>query len=236
MRFPWSLRAQRSNIAVDAHLARDRFAALAVANEISRAPAVLGSGLATRIILAVLCCLAMHDVARAGTSSSDIMSGLPPVVKDTAKPPDCTVTYLVTNFTTNDTIAVRMQITPDPNDTSVNNVMPCPPDIPPRVASRALDVCTRRAAEPKHCVFADMGRDFEKRPRLDNTAENNSRCTSDKATYIGLACWRSGELDVCDVGCGIGAAAAITAAAERCEAKQQRQCPITGSLPVLAPR
>jgi hypothetical protein len=189
-----------------------------------------------RIILILLCCLAMSDAARAGTNSSDILSGLPPIVKDTTKPPTCTVTYLVTNVTTNDTIAVRMQIVPDPNDAAVNNVMPCPPDIPPPVASRALDVCTRRAAEPKHCVYADMGRGFEKTLRLDNTAENNSRCASDKATDIGLACWRSGELDVCDVGCGNNAAAAIAAAVERCEAKQQRQCPITGSLPVLAPR
>jgi hypothetical protein len=189
-----------------------------------------------RIILPLLCCLAMPNLAHAGTSSSDIQSGLPPVVKDTAKPPDCTVAYLVTNITTNDTIAVRMQITPDPNDTPVNNVMPCPPNIPPRVASRALDACTRRAAEPRHCVYADMGRDFQSRPRLDNTAENNARCASDKATDIGLACWRSGELDVCDVGCGSSAASAIAAAVERCEAKQQRQCPITGSLPVLAPR
>jgi hypothetical protein len=189
-----------------------------------------------RIILAVLCCLAMPDATPAATTSSDILSDLPPVVTDTAKPQNCTVTYLVTNVATNDTIAVRMQIAPDPNDTPVDNVMPCPRDIPPRVAARALDVCIRRAAEPKHCVFTDMGRDFEKRPRLDNTAENNSRCASDKATDIGLACWRAGELQVCDVGCSSSAASAIAAAVERCEAKQQRQCPITGSLPVLAPR
>ena len=188
------------------------------------------------IVLALLCLLAGPSVVRAGTSSSDIQGGLPPVVTDTTKPADCTVTYLVTNIATNDTLAVRMQIAPDPNDTPVNNVMPCPPDIPPRVASRALDACTRRAAEPKHCVFADMGRDFQSRPGLDNTAEDNSRCASDKATDVGLACWRSGELDVCDVGCGSSAASAIAAAVGRCEAKQQRQCPITGSLPVLAPR
>jgi hypothetical protein len=189
-----------------------------------------------RIILLLLLLLAAPWVARAGTSSSDITSGLPPVVNDTTKPPDCTVTYLVTNVTTNDTMAVRMQIAPDPNDVPANNAMPCPPDIPPRVASRALDACTRRAAEPRHCVFADMGRDFEKRPRLDSTAENSSRCASDKATDIGLACWRSGDLQVCDVGCGNSSALAIASAVERCEAKQQRQCSITGSLPVLAPR
>jgi hypothetical protein len=193
-------------------------------------------GTAMRIVAALLVCLTVPDVAHGGTSSSDGLCGLPPVVNDTTRPPNCTVTYLVTNTAINDTIAVRMQIAPDPNDTPVNNVMPCPPDIPPRVASRALDVCIRRAAEPKHCVYADMARGFEKQPRLDNTAENNSRCTSDKATDIGLACWRSGELEVCDVGCGSDAASAIAAATERCEAKQQRQCPIIGSLPVLAPR
>jgi hypothetical protein len=189
-----------------------------------------------RIVAALLVCLAVPDVARGGTSSSDGLSALPPVVKDTTRPPNCTVTYLVTNIALHDTIAIRMQIDPDPNDTPVNNVMPCPPDIPPRIASRALDACIRRAAEPKHCVYADMGRDFEKRSRLDNTAENNARCRSDNAIDIGLACWRSGEVEVCDVGCGSSAASAIAVAQERCEAKQQRQCPITGSLPVLAPR
>ncbi len=194
------------------------------------------TGVAMPIVLALSAVLAMPQFVRAGTSSSDITSGLPPVVNDTTRPADCTATYLVTNVTTNDTLAVRMQIAPDPNDVAVNNVMPCPRDIPPRVASRALDACTRRAAEPRHCVFADMGRGFDKQPRLDNTAENSSRCLSDKATDIGLACWRSGALNVCDVGCGNSAASAVAAAVDRCEAKQQRQCPITGSLPVLAPR
>ena len=210
--------------------------AFAMTDRACQASTIPASGVPRRLILLLFCCLALASVARAGTDSSDILNSLPPVVTDTAKPPACTVTYLVTDVTTNDTIAVRMQITPDQNDTPVNNVMPCPRDIPPRVASRALDACTRRAAEPKHCVFTDMGRDFEKRPRLDNTAENNSRCASDKATDIGLACWQSGELEVCDVGCGTSAASAIKAATERCEAKQQRQCLITGSLPVLAPR
>ena len=157
---------------------------------------------------------------------------MPPVIKDTAKPPDCTVTYLVTDIATNDMIAVRMQIAPDLNSAPINNVMPCPPNVPPRVASRALDACNRRAADPKHCVYGDMGRDFEKQPKADNTAENSSRCASDKATDIGVACWLSGELQVCDVGCGNSPASAITTAVNRCEAKQQRQCPITGSLPV----
>lgn len=190
----------------------------------------------TRAILVSLCCLATLGPARAGSSTSDILSALPPVIEDTTKAADCTVTYLVTDVATNDTIAVRMQIAPDPNDRPVNNLMPCPRDIPPRVASRALDACMKRAADPNDCVYADMGRDFEKQPRADNTAENNARCASDKAADIGVACWLSGELQVCDVGCGETPAKAIAAAVNRCEAKHKRQCPITGSLPVLAPR
>jgi hypothetical protein len=189
-----------------------------------------------RTFLIVFCCLTLLSPARAGTSTFDIMNNLPPVVQDTTKAATCTVTYLVTDVTTNDLIAVRMQITPDPNEQPVGNLMPCPPNIPPRVASRALDACTKRAADPKQCVYADMGRDFEHRPKVDNTAENNSRCASDKASDIGVACWRAGELQVCGVGCGDSPATAVAAAVNRCEAKQQRQCPITASLPVLAPR
>jgi hypothetical protein len=93
-----------------------------------------------------------------------------------------------------------------------------------------------RAADIKDCVFADMARAFQRRPNADASTENTSRCASDKATDIGIACWRSGELRICGVGCGISPAAAVSAAVVRCEAKHQRQCPITGSLPVLAPR
>ena len=179
--------------------------------------------------------LTMLGPALAGTSTFDITNGLPAVIKDTTKAANCTVTYLVTDIATNDTIAVRMQIAPDPNDQPKNDLMPCPPDVPPRVASRALDACGKRATDPKNCVFADMARGFEQQPKADNTAENYSRCASDKATDIGVACWRSGELQVCDVGCGNSPATAITAAVTRCEAKHQRQCPITSSQPVLAP-
>lgn len=187
-------------------------------------------------IVTILCCLAAAGPARAAVNSPDLMNGLPPVIEDTTRAAQCTVTYLVTDIRTNDMIAVRMQISPDPNDTPVDNLMPCPADIPPRLASRALDACVARAADPRNCVFADMGRDFEKRPTVDNTAENASRCRSDKAADIGVACWRSGQLQVCDVSCGGSPAAAAAAAVSRCEAKQQRQCPISGSLPVLAPR
>jgi hypothetical protein len=189
-----------------------------------------------RTLLVALCCFATFGPVSAGTSTFDVLGNLPPVVQDTTKAATCTVTYLVDDVTTNDLIAVRMQISPDPNEKPVGNLMPCPLDIPPRVASRALDACTKRAADPKQCVYADMGRDFELRPKVDNTAENNSRCASDKATDIGVACWRAGELQVCSVGCGDSPVTAVAAAARRCEAKQQRQCPITASQPVLAPQ
>ena len=178
----------------------------------------------------------MLNVARAGTTTFDMMNALPPVIKDTTQAENCTIAYLVTDVATDDLIAVRMQIAPDPDDQPVNNLMPCPQEIPPRVASRALDACIIRAADPADCVYADMGRDFEKQPKAASTAENYSRCASDKASDLGVACWLSGELQVCDVGCGSSSAAAIAAAVQRCEAKHQRQCPITGSLPVLAPK
>jgi hypothetical protein len=191
-----------------------------------------------RAILISLCgwMLFSPGFTRAAPSSFDIQNELPAVIKDTTKAADCTVTYLVTDITTNDTIAVRMQISPDQNDQPVNNVMPCPKEIPPRVASRALDACVIRASDPRNCVYADMSREFENRPNTDNTSENGSRCASDKASDIGVACWLAGDLQVCGVGCGNSPQSAITAAVNRCEAKHLRQCPITGSQPVLAPR
>ena len=187
-----------------------------------------------RAILMLLCaCVLTIPALAAVTNAYD--SGLPPVVEDTTKAANCTVTWLVTDITTNDMLAVRMQITPDPNDRPANNLMPCPPEIPPRLASRTLDACVIRAADPKNCVYADMARGFEKQPKADNSAENFSRCSSDKASDIGVACWLSGDLHVCGAACGNSPAAAISAAVSRCEAKHLHQCPITGSLPVLAP-
>jgi len=188
------------------------------------------------IALAAIALAVISAPAGAAPSSGDISGGLPPVVKDSTKAATCTVTYLVTNIVTNDTIAVRMQVTPDQNDSPVGNLMPCPPDIPPRVASRALDACIRRAGDPKDCVFADMARDFEKHPGINSTAENSSRCSSDKASDIGIACFLVDGLQVCSVGCGGSPQSAIAAAVRRCEAKQQQQCPITGSQSILAPR
>jgi hypothetical protein len=186
------------------------------------------------IVLPLL--LAVHGQANAAADLTYTPNDLPPVIEDTTKAADCVVTYLVTDISTNDMIAVRMRISPAESDKPVNNLLPCPRDIPPRLGSRALDVCAIRAADPKTCVFADMGRDFEKHPTASNTAENMSRCASDAASDIGVACWRAGNLDVCSAGCGDSPATAIAAAVSRCEAKQQRQCSITGSLPVLAPK
>jgi hypothetical protein len=187
-----------------------------------------------RAIPLLLCGCILASPAKAVTSSYDY--GLPPVVEDTTKAANCTITWLVTDITTSDMLAVRMQITPDPNARPVNNLMPCPADVPPRLASRALDACVIRAGDPKDCVYADMARGFEKSPKADSSAENFSRCSSDKATDIGVACWLSGDLQVCGAACGDSPVAAISAAVSRCEAKHQHQCPITGSLPVLAPR
>jgi hypothetical protein len=188
------------------------------------------------LVLTLALTFILPGPAWAAPTIGDSLNPLPPVIEDTTKAAPCTVTWLVTNITTNDTFAVRMQIMPDPNDRPVNNLMPCPPNVPPRVASRALDACILRAADPKDCVFADMARGFEKRPNADNTAENASRCSSDKASDIGVACWHSGALEVCGAGCGASPEAAIGAAVSRCESKHQQQCPITGSRPVLAPR
>ena len=189
-----------------------------------------------RYISLYLCCLALSGPAHAVTGSYDSLNTLPPVIEDTTRAAPCTVTWLVIDIATNDAIAVRMQVTQDKDDRPVNNLLPCPPDVPPRVATRALDACILRAADPKDCVFADMSRGFEQRPIVDNTAENASRCSSDKASDIGLACWRSAQHEVCAAGCGSSPEAAIGAAVSRCEAKHQHQCPITGSRPVLAPR
>ncbi|MSP02301.1 MAG: hypothetical protein EXR07_14805 [Acetobacteraceae bacterium] len=188
------------------------------------------------MLLLCLALLASPATAWAAIASFDLGNDLPPVIEDTTKAANCTVTYLVTDITTNDTIAVRMRMTSAPNDRPENGVMPCPRDIPPRVAARALEACGVRAADRKTCVFADMARDFISRPTVNSTAENTSRCASDQATDIGIACGTSGDAQICGVACGIGPEAAAAAAMTRCEAKHLTQCKLTGSLPVLAPR
>lgn len=173
--------------------------------------------------------------AQAGTLDFNLGLGVPPVILDTKAPPACTVTWLLDNTANNDIFAARMRIDASDQDSPVNGRMPCPANIAPRVADRALDICASRAADPKTCVFADMARGFEAHPDMRNTAENGSRCTSDKAAQIALACWMSGGLAVCNVGCGDTAEAAKQSARARCEDKQQRSCPIMESVPVSGP-
>ena len=173
--------------------------------------------------------------AQAGMLDFDTGPSVPPVIVDTKAPPACTVTWLVDNTANNDVFAARMRIDAGEGDTPVDGRMPCPTDIEPRVADRALQECSSRSADPKACVFADMARGFEAQPDMRSTAENASRCPSDKATQIALACWMSGGLAVCNVGCGESAEAAKKAAQSRCEDKQQHSCPVAAAVPVLGP-
>jgi len=185
--------------------------------------------------LVLLALVASSLPVRATPVNWDLQISPPPIITDSTKPRACTITWLVDNAATNDVYAVRMQITPAEDATPVGDRIPCPSNVPPRLAARALDVCTARAADPRHCVFADMGRGFEREPDVRNTAENAARCASDKFTHIGIACWKSGTLEVCDVGCGRSAADAMAEARSRCAEKQQKSCDIAGSLPILAP-
>jgi hypothetical protein len=113
--------------------------------------------------------------------------------------------------------------------------MPCPSLVPPRVAETALDGCRQHAGKKTDCVFADMSRGFHEAPVISNTSENASRCASDQASQIAIACWHAGDFAVCNVGCGPSPDAAVVAARNRCEAKHQQSCPITGVLPVQGP-
>jgi hypothetical protein len=171
----------------------------------------------------------------AGPLTFDLHLDVPPIVADSQAPAGCTVTYLIADTANNDLFAARMRIPPSEAEAPVNNRMPCPPDVPPRVASRALDMCMSRATDQKSCVFADMARGFEQEPAIANTSEIASRCSSDKFSDIGVACWTSGKLSVCDVGCGNSPAAAAAAAKARCEDKQQHSCPVTATVPVAGP-
>jgi hypothetical protein len=193
-------------------------------------------GSAVRRLAAGLCgLLALGLPARATPLSWDLKIDLPPIIQDSTKPRQCTVTWLLDDTATNDVYAVRMQITPTEDARPVGDRMPCPPVISPRIAARALDVCTARAADPRSCVYADMSRGFERERDIRNTAENSSRCASDQFSHIGVACWKSGGLEVCDVGCGRTAEDARAAARARCGEKHQKSCDTVGSLPVLAP-
>ncbi|HXT79388.1 MAG TPA: hypothetical protein VN702_07485 [Acetobacteraceae bacterium] len=172
--------------------------------------------------------------AHAAPTPFDLNLDLPPVIGESTKPPDCTIVYLTTDTSTDDVYAERMMIEPSDNAVPVAGRMPCPARIPPKLADQAMADCEARAADPKHCVFADMSRGFERERSINNTAENTARCASDTATDIGIACWKSGTLDVCNVGCGQSVAEAVAQARRRCEAKHRQSCPLTGSLPIIA--
>jgi hypothetical protein len=185
--------------------------------------------------MAVWALLLSGGSASAGPLSFDLHLNVPPIVADSKAPAGCTVTYLIADTANNDLFAARMRIASAEADTPVDNRMPCPHDVPTRVASRALDMCTSRSGDPKSCVFADMAREFEHEPNIDNTSEIASRCSSDRFSDIGAACWMSGTLSVCDVACGNSPAEAAARAKTRCEDKQQHSCPVTATVPVSGP-
>ena len=165
----------------------------------------------------------------------DLNLALPPVVEDSARPQQCTVAYLMRDVGMNDAYAARMRIAPDANARAQKGLYPCPGNVPPRIAARALDSCTARAANPRTCVFADMSRGFEREPELRNTAENTARCASDVSTHIAMACWRAETFDVCNVACGGNEAEARARARQRSAEKHGQDCSIAGAVTVLAP-
>lgn len=191
-------------------------------------------GQSMRRLLAGLLCL-LPPAAMAGPQSFQYNLSLPPVVSDSKAAVSCTVAYMIADLSNNDLYAVRMRVASVETDTPTNNRMPCPPDMPPRVAARAMETCANRVDDPKKCVFADMARGFDTRPAVDHTSEIGSRCSSDKFTDIGVACWRSGNLSVCDVGCGNSPAEAQAQAKAHCEEHQQHSCPVTASVPISGP-
>ena len=160
---------------------------------------------------------------------------LPPVIEDSTQPRQCTIAFLVADIRMNDIYAARMQIVPGPNVRPVRDRFPCPAAVPTRLGVRAMENCMARVVDPNQCVFADMSRGFERDPSTPNTAENGSRCASDLYSYIGIACWKSDGMDICNVGCGQTEPDARAQARERCETKHQRVCDITGAVPILVP-
>jgi hypothetical protein len=184
---------------------------------------------------AVLLLLFASPTANAGPLPFALDLHIPPVIADSTAPTRCTVTYVIADLSSNDLYAARMRIDPAETDSPVQNRLPCPVTMPPRVGLRALDVCTARTGESKYCVFADMARGFDRAPDIRNTAENAARCASDKASDIGVACWMSGTLSVCNTACANSPHDAMLQAQARCEDKQQHSCPITATVPVSGP-
>jgi len=183
------------------------------------------------LLLPLLLAVASH----ASPQHFDLDMDLPPVIEDSTKPRQCTVTYLIEDTSNNDVFAARMQLTPASDAVAMKGRLPCPSSVYPRVGERALDSCRERAANPATCVFADMSRGFQADPHARSTSEGASHCASDLASQIAVACWNAGKFDVCNVACGNTTEEAMQAARNRCEGKHQKPCPITGTVPVLAP-
>lgn len=187
-------------------------------------------------LLMLACALCVKaGPATAGPQTFDLQLFVPPVIADSLAPVTCTVTYLIADTANNDLFAARMRIASAENDTPVKNRLPCPAQVPTRVALQALDVCTSRAADSKSCVFADMSRGFEREPTIANTSEIASRCSSDTFSDIAASCWTSGKLSVCDVACGQSPEEAVSRARDRCQEKQQQSCAVTATVPVSGP-
>ena len=136
----------------------------------------------------------------------------PSLLEGVGKLRACTVTYLIEDYAANEIYASRMQFTPSPTAVPLRDRLPCPALVPPLVADTALNLCRDHADKKTDCVFGDMDRGFHDKPDLANTSEAASRCMSDQASQIAVACWNSGGSDVCNVGCGEDPAAAIAAA------------------------
>ncbi len=172
----------------------------------------------------------------AATLSFSGEEAVPPVVTDTTRPRQCTIAYMITDVGTNDAYVVRMGVDPSPDAVPARGRYSCPTAVPARVATRAMETCLVRAGDPRYCVFGDMSRGFENRPDARLTAENTSRCASDIYNYIGIACWKAGDRDVCNVACGGTEQEAKDLAKGRCEVKQQQRCTITGAAEILPPQ
>jgi hypothetical protein len=159
----------------------------------------------------------------------------PTLLEGVGKLRACTITYFLQNTAANELYAARMQFASSPTVVPSKDRLPCPALVPPLVSDTALNLCRDHADKKTDCVFGDMSGGFQDKPVLSNTSEATSRCMSDQASQIAVACWNSGGSDVCNVACGGDPAAAISAARSRCEATHRKACTITGVLPVSAP-
>ncbi len=184
--------------------------------------------------LLALCVLGSPAWGAAVNSADDV--GIASVVTDTTKPRQCVFAYAVIDTGNNDMFVSRQQVTPGPDESANRSRFPCPTQVPTRLATRALEACLSRTADAKLCVYGDMARGFESRPDIRQTAENTSRCASDLANYIGIACFDTGDRQVCNVACGGTEQEARDLARGRCEVKQQKRCPITGVAEILPPQ